>query len=255
MLGGTHATSGRSKRSISTRTAGRRASCCCAQIADWGEVELIERGIHVHARGGHADRVMERLGVPRDAITILDRSRQHRRGSRPAAAARARANSWRSVIIVTSKQHTRRARLVMRRRLAGTGMKVIMRASPLRPHRMSSTGGATARRCASRCSKRSGCSAIGSAWRTELDMIGDGSERGPVALPVFKIGRCLLAGQAGFDSQALPPFATARMAKRLASHRLRFRLPKSARLTINQQSTASVSDRSGSTSSAPASRN
>jgi len=37
-------------------------------------------------------------------------------------------------------------------------------------------------------------------------MIDDGSERGPVALPVFKIGRCPLAGQAGFDSQALPPF-------------------------------------------------
>ena len=36
-------------------------------------------------------------------------------------------------------------------------------------------------------------------------MILNGSERGPVALPVFKIGRCPLAGQAGFDSQALPP--------------------------------------------------
>jgi hypothetical protein len=36
-------------------------------------------------------------------------------------------------------------------------------------------------------------------------MICNGSERGPVALPVFKIGRCPLAGQAGFDSQALPP--------------------------------------------------
>jgi hypothetical protein len=36
---------------------------------------------------------------------------------------------------------------------------------------------------------------------------GYGSERGPVALPVFKIGRCLLAGQAGFDSQALPPIS------------------------------------------------
>ena len=35
----------------------------------------------------------------------------------------------RRVIIVTSKQHTRRARLVMSRRLAGTGVKVIMRAS------------------------------------------------------------------------------------------------------------------------------
>jgi hypothetical protein len=36
-------------------------------------------------------------------------------------------------------------------------------------------------------------------------MIADGSDRGPVALPVFKTGRCLLVGRAGFDSQALPP--------------------------------------------------
>ena len=73
---------------------------------------------------------------------------------------------------------------------------------------------ATAARCASRCSRRSGCSAIGSAWRIDclrrkrlVTSIAYGSERGPVALPVFKIGRCLLAGQAGFDSQALPPIA------------------------------------------------
>ena len=32
-----------------------------------------------------------------------------------------------------------------------------------------------------------------------------GSERGPVALPVFKIGCFPLVGKAGFDSQALPP--------------------------------------------------
>ena len=38
-------------------------------------------------------------------------------------------------------------------------------------------------------------------------MIVRGSERGPVALPVFKTGRCPLRGQAGFDSQALPPIA------------------------------------------------
>ena len=38
---------------------------------------------------------------------------------------------WKRVIIVTSKQHTRRARLVMRRRMAGTGVEVLVRASRL----------------------------------------------------------------------------------------------------------------------------
>jgi hypothetical protein len=63
-------------------------------------------------------------------------------------------------------------------------------------------------------------------------MIDYGSERGPVALPVFKIGRCLLAGQAGFDSQALPPTSFNRY--------------------FNSASTALVSDKSRSTTSAPA---
>ena len=39
------------------------------------------------------------------------------------------ANHWQRVIIVTSKQHTRRARLVMNRQLADTGAQAIVRAS------------------------------------------------------------------------------------------------------------------------------
>ena len=39
------------------------------------------------------------------------------------------AHGWKTIIVVTSKQHTRRARLVVSRRLAGTNIKVIMRAS------------------------------------------------------------------------------------------------------------------------------
>jgi len=50
-------------------------------------------------------------------------------------------------------------------------------------------------------------------------MIADGSDRGPVALPVFKTGCCLLAGQAGFDSQTLPPLALRVAATRLVARR------------------------------------
>ena len=39
------------------------------------------------------------------------------------------ANHWSRVIVVTSKQHTRRARLVMNRRLADTDATAILRAS------------------------------------------------------------------------------------------------------------------------------
>jgi len=39
------------------------------------------------------------------------------------------ARGWHTVIVVTSKMHTARARLVFRRRMAGTGVRIIMRAS------------------------------------------------------------------------------------------------------------------------------
>ena len=55
-------------------------------------------------------------------------------------------------------------------------------------------------------------------------MIGDGSDRGPVALPVFKTGCCLLAGQAGFDSQTLPPLALRVASTRLVVRRGRLAL-------------------------------
>ena len=64
-------------------------------------------------------------------------------------------------------------------------------------------------------------------------MIVDGSDRGPVALPVFKTGCCLLAGQAGFDSQTLPPLALRVALKRLGARRGRPRpagVPDRARL-------------------------
>jgi len=59
-----------------------------------------------------------------------------------------------------------------------------------------------------------------------------GSERGPVALPVFKIGRCpRFRGRAGFDSQALPPaFALDRR------RRLRAEAPQARRRAVSDES-------------------
>jgi hypothetical protein len=64
-------------------------------------------------------------------------------------------------------------------------------------------------------------------------MIGNGSERGPVALPVFKIGRCLFGG-------------------RLGSTPRRFRQPLHALRLLIIPTTALVSLRSSSATSAPA---
>ena len=61
---------------------------------------------------------------------------------------------------------------------------------------------------------------------------GTGSERGPVAFPVFKTGRCpRYRGRAGFDSQALPPISWLRSMTRHCDRLPRF-LPEQLPLPI-----------------------
>jgi uncharacterized SAM-binding protein YcdF (DUF218 family) len=98
------------------------------ELIDWGELELIERGVPYTKVVDVQIDAMVRLGVPRGAIEILDRAE-----STAAEADYVRqlvlARKLSRVIVVSSKQHTRRVRLVMRRRLADTGTDVIVRPS------------------------------------------------------------------------------------------------------------------------------
>lgn len=98
------------------------------ELADWGELALVERGVPYTPVVDVQIEAMLRLGVPRDAILILDRA-----GSTAQEADFVRelvtAQKMSRVIVVSSMQHTRRARLVMRRKLAGTGADVIVRPS------------------------------------------------------------------------------------------------------------------------------
>lgn len=96
------------------------------QMADFGEAELVKRGLPYPREVDVQIDVLGRLGIPRDAIVIID----------PADSTADEADHLRAVvtrdrlsrvIVVTSKQHTRRARMVMRRRLDGTGTQLIMR--------------------------------------------------------------------------------------------------------------------------------
>lgn len=98
------------------------------QIADDGEVELQRRGVQYHREIDVQVDVLTRLGVPLAAIEILgeqDSTKDEADALRDIVVAR----NWSRVIVVTSKQHTRRARLVMNRRVATTGGQVILRAS------------------------------------------------------------------------------------------------------------------------------
>ena len=98
------------------------------QIADDGEVELRRRGVVYQREIDVQVDVLMRLGVPGSAIEILD-EQDSTKDEADALRTVVVANQWPRVIVVTSKQHTRRARLVMNRRVADTGAQVMVRAS------------------------------------------------------------------------------------------------------------------------------
>jgi uncharacterized SAM-binding protein YcdF (DUF218 family) len=98
------------------------------QISDAGEVELMKRGIPYPREVDHQVEVMGRLGVPATDILVLDEA-DNTAEEAEALYRVATRERWTRAIVVTSKQHTRRARLVMRRKLTGTGTEVIVRAS------------------------------------------------------------------------------------------------------------------------------
>lgn len=98
------------------------------EMPDWGEEEMTRRGVsYVRAVDTQVEALV-RLGVPRDAIGILD-SANSTADEADHARTLVEQQHLKRVIIVTSKQHTRRARLVMNRRLRGAGVEVIVRAS------------------------------------------------------------------------------------------------------------------------------
>jgi len=98
------------------------------QIGDEGEAELRRRGVVYQREIDMQVDVLMRLGVPRAAIEILAEQNSTKDEAETLREVVV-ANRWTRVIVVTSKQHTRRARLVMNRRLADTGAQAILRAS------------------------------------------------------------------------------------------------------------------------------
>ena len=97
------------------------------EIADWGERWLVDQGIKVTSELEIQIDLLQRMGVPRDAITSVT-PRDNTAEEAQALLALMNERGWSSVILVTSKQHTRRAGLSMRRVLGGD-KKVMVRAS------------------------------------------------------------------------------------------------------------------------------
>lgn len=97
------------------------------QLADWGEVWLNEHGVKVTRELDIQIDLLERMGVPRDAIASV-RPMGSTADEADALRALVAERGWSTVIVVTSKQHTRRAGLSMRRVL-GSDKTIIVRSS------------------------------------------------------------------------------------------------------------------------------
>lgn len=87
------------------------------------------RGATVSSQVERARDVLIGLGVPATAIILPDRLHDNTAAEAITLRGLAQANHWRTVIVVTSKFHLRRAGFAMERELSGTGVRVLMRGS------------------------------------------------------------------------------------------------------------------------------
>jgi len=98
-----------------------------AEGADNGESYLMARGLSPESGAAFARRQLVRFGIPASAILIPPET--HDNTAQEAATLRRLAieHQWKTVILVTSGYHTRRAGYAMERALRGTGVRLIVR--------------------------------------------------------------------------------------------------------------------------------
>jgi uncharacterized SAM-binding protein YcdF (DUF218 family) len=99
------------------------------QLRDGGELELNARGITYPTEADLQRSILGTLGVPLDAIEILEEEQVSTSAEGRALVERAIERQWTRIIVVTSKMHTRRARLSLRRQLTPNGIELIARGS------------------------------------------------------------------------------------------------------------------------------
>jgi uncharacterized SAM-binding protein YcdF (DUF218 family) len=99
------------------------------QERDGGEIALARRGIAIWSEIDLQKDSLVKMGVPAEAIEAFATEQAATATESETLHAEATARGWRTIIVVTSKLHTARAGLAMRRRFDGTGVEIIMRGS------------------------------------------------------------------------------------------------------------------------------
>lgn len=87
--------------------------------------ELEELGIPYVGEEFYNARVLMRLGVPPDAIRVLEKPIQNTAGEVDAIAAELRREGIHKTILVTTKAHTRRVRLIWRKRVGAEPRAIV----------------------------------------------------------------------------------------------------------------------------------
>jgi uncharacterized SAM-binding protein YcdF (DUF218 family) len=103
------------------------------QIVEPAEARLRARGVAIVSETEMQRSVLEQIGVPPAAIDQVTAEQNATADEIEELADLSRVRGWTRLIVVTSKMHTARARLTLRRKFAGSGKEIIVRASRYDP--------------------------------------------------------------------------------------------------------------------------
>lgn len=98
-------------------------------MSDGAEAALAARGLAIPSVSDIQRQTLMQMGVPAGSIDVVEDEQASTASESRDLRGRAATEGWTRVIVVTSKLHTARAALVLRRHFAGTGVQIIMRAS------------------------------------------------------------------------------------------------------------------------------
>ena len=151
----------------------------------------LEQGARVPSAGEVARDALIALGVLTSKVIVLTGWRDNTSDEAAGLRDYALQHGWKKVIVVTSKLHTRRAGFAMRRAVAGTEIRILMRASRYdtdNPARCGSGDPPSEASC-TRCPRSSPTCSVWPQFRERKRM-------GPGGPPGLQIG-CRLRERAG----------------------------------------------------------
>ena len=99
------------------------------EVPDGGQRWLARRGIAIPDRADAARDLLLRRGVPAGAVMIPAAANDSTADEASVFASLIHSHHWRCVIVVTSKMHTRRARMALKHAVNDGGVTVLVRAS------------------------------------------------------------------------------------------------------------------------------